>query len=144
MRAAACASRWNRSEIDGSCRATWARTNLTATWMSRARWLATQTWPMPPSAKSRTSCRLGVTKAPTTRSMLAAPRPRIPKPVAKRTGVRYRRCMGPTRNEAFERARARWPGVELGFDAWAAHLDALGWLEEVPAHADSLFLCCAC
>jgi RNA polymerase sigma-70 factor (ECF subfamily) len=52
--------------------------------------------------------------------------------------------MGLTREEAFERACARWPGVGLGFDAWAAHLDALGWVEDVPAHADSLFLCCAC
>jgi RNA polymerase sigma-70 factor (ECF subfamily) len=52
--------------------------------------------------------------------------------------------MGTTREMAFERARARWPGVVIGFEVWNAHLDALGWLEELPLHTDSLYLCCAC
>jgi hypothetical protein len=52
--------------------------------------------------------------------------------------------MGTTRELAFEQARAKWPGVSLDYGVWCAHLDALGWLGELPATSASLFLCCAC
>jgi len=52
--------------------------------------------------------------------------------------------MGTTREVALEGARTRWPGVEVSFETWSAHLDALGWLEELPVHTEALFLCCAC
>lgn len=52
--------------------------------------------------------------------------------------------MSPERELAFQKARARWPGVALSYDAWCAHLEALGWPAEPPLTAGSLFLCCAC
>jgi hypothetical protein len=52
--------------------------------------------------------------------------------------------MGSTRALAFEQARAKWPEVILGYDVWCAHLETLGWLDDLPATAGSLFLCCAC
>jgi hypothetical protein len=52
--------------------------------------------------------------------------------------------MGVTREVAFEQARAKWPDVDLGYDAWCAHLDARGWPGEPPPTSASMFLCCAC
>jgi hypothetical protein len=52
--------------------------------------------------------------------------------------------MGTTREQAFEQAKAKWPGVALDYGVWCAHLDALGWSGELPATSASLFLCCAC
>jgi RNA polymerase sigma-70 factor (ECF subfamily) len=70
--------------------------------------------------------------------------PTIPEAVANRAGIRYVLAMQMMREAAFARAQARWQGVALEYQAWAAHLDALGWSEEPPKTADSLFLCCAC
>jgi hypothetical protein len=52
--------------------------------------------------------------------------------------------MGMTRELAFEQAQAKWPGVALDYGVWCAYLDALGWVDELPATSASLFLCCAC
>lgn len=49
-----------------------------------------------------------------------------------------------TRQTAFELARAKWQGVSLGYEEWCAHLDAHGWLDQLPPHVESLFLCAAC
>ena len=52
--------------------------------------------------------------------------------------------MGVLREQAFDQARAKWPGVVLDYGVWCAHLDALGWLGEPPVTSSSLFFCCAC
>jgi RNA polymerase sigma-70 factor, ECF subfamily len=51
--------------------------------------------------------------------------------------------MEETRRAAFDAAQGRWPQVALDFARFSAHLDALGG-GELPKHADSVFLCCAC
>jgi RNA polymerase sigma-70 factor, ECF subfamily len=45
---------------------------------------------------------------------------------------------------AFEAARRELPGVELAFDEFCSHLDALGYGTELPKHLASVYLCCAC
>jgi RNA polymerase sigma-70 factor len=49
-----------------------------------------------------------------------------------------------TRQTAYELARAKWQDVRLGYEEWCSHLDAHGWLDQLPPHVESLFLCSAC
>jgi len=49
-----------------------------------------------------------------------------------------------TRQAAYDLAKAKWQGVRLSYAEWCAHLDAHGWLEQLPPHVESLFLCSAC
>lgn len=49
-----------------------------------------------------------------------------------------------TRLAAYELAKAKWQGVRLSYDQWCSHLDAHGWLDQLPPHVESLFLCSAC
>jgi len=44
---------------------------------------------------------------------------------------------------AFELARQAWPLVEVDFDSYRNHLEALGWTESLPPHPSELYLCCA-
>jgi len=51
---------------------------------------------------------------------------------------------GDARREAFARARARWFGVEITFEEFAAHLDRLGWSSRLPSQIEPVYLCAAC
>ncbi|MEY2934227.1 MAG: hypothetical protein RL033_4976 [Pseudomonadota bacterium] len=48
------------------------------------------------------------------------------------------------RLEAFKAARRELPEVELAFDEFCSHLDALGYATELPKFVGSVYLCCAC
>jgi RNA polymerase sigma-70 factor (ECF subfamily) len=45
---------------------------------------------------------------------------------------------------AYEAALKQWPAVKLSFDEFCRHLEALGWVGEVPPDASGLYLCRAC
>jgi RNA polymerase sigma-70 factor len=49
-----------------------------------------------------------------------------------------------TRQAGYELAKAKWQGVRLSYEHWCSHLDAHGWLDQLPPHIESLFLCSAC
>ena len=51
---------------------------------------------------------------------------------------------GDARRQAFEQARARWCGVEITFEDFAAHLDRLGWSSRLPPQFEAVYLCAAC
>jgi RNA polymerase sigma-70 factor, ECF subfamily len=48
------------------------------------------------------------------------------------------------RRQAFEAARSAWPAIELPFEEFSAHLDALGYTRDLPHHVNAVYLCKAC
>lgn len=53
-------------------------------------------------------------------------------------------AMHADRRKAFVAAREQWPTVSVRFDQFCAHLNRLGYQQDLPNHPSSLYLCIGC